>query len=92
MAWLWPGDRPLSKPMMVSLLTHVSRSLDELTRLIDHHNDAVMDAIASQNTSLTIVYSTVYLGTDQTKHQNSASLAIVRGIHRDRWIPRTNGQ
>ena len=37
---------------------------------------------ASQITSLTIVYSTVYSGPDQTKHQSSASLAFVRGIHR----------
>ena len=26
------------------------------------------------------------------KHQSSASLAFVWGIHRDRWIPRTKGQ
>ena len=41
-----------------------------------------MGAIGSQNTSLTIVYSTVYQGTDQSKHQSSASLAFVRGINR----------
>ena len=41
-----------------------------------------MSKIASQITSLTIVYSTVYSGPDQTKHQSSASLAFVRGIHR----------
>ena len=40
-----------------------------------------MDAITSQITSLTIVYSTVYSGVDQRKHQSSASLAFVRGIH-----------
>ena len=38
--------------------------------------------MASQIASLTIVYSTVYSGTDQRKHQSSASLAFVRGIHR----------
>ena len=38
--------------------------------------------MASQITSLTIVYSTVYLDADQSKHQSSASLAFVRGIHR----------
>ena len=43
-----------------------------------------MGAMASQITSLTIVYSTVYSGTDQTKHQSSTSLAFVRGIHR--WL------
>ena len=41
-----------------------------------------MDAIASQITSLTIVYATVYSGADQRKHESSASLAFVRGIHR----------
>ena len=38
-----------------------------------------MRAMESQITSLTIVYSTVYSGADQRKHQNSASLALVRG-------------
>ena len=41
-----------------------------------------MGTIASQITSLTIVYSTVYSGADQSKHQSSASLAFVWGIHR----------
>ena len=47
-----------------------------------HNNDVIMSTMASQITSLTIVYSTVYSGADQRKHQNSASLAFVRGIHR----------
>ena len=47
-----------------------------------HYNDVIMDTIASQITSLTIVYSTVYSGADQRKHQSSASLAFVWGIHR----------
>ena len=47
-----------------------------------HYNDVIMGKIASQITSLTIVYSTVYSDTDQGKHQSSASLAFVRGIHR----------
>ena len=34
----------------------------------------------------------LYSDADQRKHQSSASLAFVRGIHRDRWIPRTKGQ
>ena len=37
-------------------------------------------------------YTTVYSDADQSKHQSSASLAFVWGIHRDRWIPRTKGQ
>ena len=41
-----------------------------------------MSAMASQINSLTIVYSTVYSGADQRKHQSSASLAFVREIHR----------
>ena len=41
-----------------------------------------MTTIASQITSLAIVYSIVYSGADQRKHQSFASLAFVRGIHR----------
>ena len=51
-----------------------------------------MTPLASQITSLVIVYSIVYSDADQRKHQSSASLAFVWGIHRDRWIPRTKGQ
>ena len=42
-----------------------------------HYNDVIMDLIASQITSLTIVYSAVYSGADRRKHQSSASLAFV---------------
>ena len=41
-----------------------------------------MSLKASQITSLTTVYSTVYSGADQKEHQSSASLAFVGGIHR----------
>ena len=50
--------------------------------VVYHYGDVVMGTVASQITSLTIVYSTVYSGADQRKHQSSASLAFVRGIHR----------
>ena len=46
-----------------------------------HYDNAIMGAMASQITSLTIVYSTVYSGADQRKHQSSTSLAFVQGIH-----------
>ena len=49
---------------------------------VNHHSDVIMGTMASQITSLTIVYSTVYSGPNQRKHQSSASLAFVRGIHR----------
>ena len=57
-----------------------------------HYCDAIMGTVASQITSLTIVYTTVYSDADQRKHQSSASLAFVWGIHRVRWSPRTKGQ
>ena len=47
-----------------------------------HYNDIILSAMASQITSLTIVHSSVYSGADQRKHQSSASLAFVWGIHR----------
>ena len=47
-----------------------------------HYRDVIIGAVASQITSLTIAYSTVYSGADQRKYQSPASLAFVRGIHR----------
>ena len=41
-----------------------------------------MGAMASQISSLTRVYTTIYSGADQRKHQCYAPLAFVRGIHR----------
>ena len=41
-----------------------------------------MGTMVSQITSLTIVYSVIYSGTDQRKHQSYMLLAFVRGIHR----------
>ena len=50
--------------------------------MLFHYNDVRMSTIASQITSLTIVYSTVYSDADQRKQQSCASLAFVWGIHR----------
>ena len=48
-------------------------------KVFRHYGDVMMGAMASQITSLTIVYSTVYSGADQIKHQSSASLTFVSG-------------
>ena len=47
-----------------------------------HYNDVIMGTIASQITRLMVVFSNFYRYADQRKHQSSASLADVRGIHR----------
>ena len=67
------------------LVTRVSCAVfccDYIASFGGYYNDVIMGAIASQITSLTIVYSTVSSGADQSKHQSPASLAFVRGIHR----------
>ena len=51
---------------------------------ISHYINVLMSSMASQITNLTIVCSKVYSGADQRKHQSSASLAFVRGIHQSR--------
>ena len=48
------------------------------------YSDIIMSMMASQITGISIVYPTICSGTDQRKHQSSASLAFVRGIH---WWP-----
>ena len=49
---------------------------------LDHNSDVIMNAKASQSTGVWIVCSTVCSDADQRKHQSSALLAFVRGIHR----------
>ena len=46
-----------------------------------HYIDVIVSAMASQITGDSIVCSTVCSGADQRKHQSSASLAFVRGMH-----------
>ena len=46
-----------------------------------HYSDIIMNTMASQITSVSIVCSTVFSGANQRKHQSSLSLAFVRGIH-----------
>ena len=47
-----------------------------------HYSDVIMSTKASRITGVSIVYSTICSGANQRKHQSSASLAFVRGIHR----------
>ena len=47
-----------------------------------HYHDVTMGTMASQITSLAIIYSSVYSDADQRKHQSSASLAFVRSPHK----------
>ena len=43
-----------------------------MSRLEIHYSDVIMGAMASQIASLTIVYSPIYSGADQRKHQSSS--------------------
>ena len=88
------GTKPLPEPMLTfqqrNLPVQFQRMCTALASsngvgsyaLKTHYGDVIMGAIASQITGPTVVYSTVYSIADQRKHQSSASLAFVRGIHR----------
>ena len=47
-----------------------------------HYSDIIMSMMASQITDVSTVCSTICSGANQRKYQSSASLALVRGIHR----------
>ena len=47
-----------------------------------HYIDVIMTTVASQTTSLTVVYSIVYSGADQWKYQSSASPGAVNSSHK----------
>ena len=94
--WKARGNIPL--PKYHGLREMLNKKSDDTAKIVlhdsqlIHYDDVIMTTMASQITSLTVVYSTVYSDADQRKHQSSASLAFVWGIHRDRWMPRTQGQ
>ena len=79
--YVWPPS--LTKYGWLTFTTNAEAPVESGTSwpsflMFKHYNDVIMTTMASQITSLTIVYSTVYSGADQS----SASLAFVRGIHR----------
>ena len=47
-----------------------------------HYDDVIKSAMASQIPGVSMVCSTVCSSADYRKHQSSASLAFMRGIHR----------
>ena len=49
-----------------------------------HYSDISMSAMASQITSILVIYSTICSGAYQGKHQSSLSLGFVRKIHQ--WL------
>ena len=52
------------------------------TTVLVHYDDVIMGTIASQITCISIVYSTVYSGVDQRKHQSFASRGPVNSRHK----------
>ena len=59
------------------VIKDISQYQDAVWKGLTHYDNVIMDSIAPQITSLTIVYSTVHSGADQSKHQSFASLAFV---------------
>ena len=52
-----------------------------LVPAVPHYSDVTMSAMASQITVISTVCSTICSGSHQRKHQSSASLGFVWGIH-----------
>ena len=73
----------LTRNWLLLIFTTVDNSKlnEKPTRRILHYNDVIMSAKASQITSLTIVHSTVYSGTDQRKHQRPASRSLLSPVN-----------
>ena len=67
------------------------KMINQWWQVSPHYNDVIMSVMASQISIISIVYSTVCSGEDQRKHERSASLAFVMGIHRWPVNPRHKG-
>ena len=67
---------------VIAFTSSTRRVAGDTRQVYLHYSDVIVSAMASQITGVSIVYLTVGSGADQRKHQSSASLAFVRGIHR----------
>ena len=72
-----PSECTMLTPMLSRVKCH--QNVVQYDMMLQHYGDVIMGTIASEITSLTIVYSTVYSDADQRKHQSSMSLAFVWG-------------
>ena len=57
-------------------------NITKIPQTSNHYSDVIMGGMASQITGVSSVWTNVCSGADQRKHQSSAPLAFVRGIHR----------
>ena len=97
--WRWKFETDIYFPRTQTSMdflasSHMVKKITTLHRkcIVNHYNDVIMTTVTSQITILADVYSIVYSGADERKHQSSASLAFMRGTHWDLWIHRTKGQ
>ena len=88
-SWICWGGCLKFKPCFVTFFFE-NKIFLYFTSLLSNHYDVIMSAMATEITSLTIIYSTAFSCANQIKHQYSVSLAFVMGIHR--LIPRSKGQ
>ena len=71
------------------LLNYVLISVD---LQINHHSDVIMGAMASQITSLTIVYRPFIQAQTKENIKAPRHWPLCVEFTGDQWIPRTNGQ
>ena len=92
----FPGPLKSARRLDGTVQIYQNREISTLRRKLSgpyfYNSDVIMRAIASQITGVSIVCSTVCSGADQRKHQSSASLAFVRGIHQWPVDSLTKGQ
>ena len=81
--WRLEGRKIILSPQWGFLYIFIlNQGPDRRPTTVDYScQSVIMGVMASQITSLSIVYSTVYSSADQRKHQSSASLAFIRGIY-----------
>ena len=86
--WIQTGVTVLKRPIWSKSMICFTKPCHLQFSVQWHHNE--QDGVSNHQPHGCLLNR--FSGADQRTHQSSASLAFVRGIHRDRWIPRTKGQ
>ena len=77
----------MTEALLLAILNVNDLTLPHFIRYID----VIMGAMATQITSLTIVHSTIYWGTDKKNIKAPCHWPLCGEFNGARWIPRTNG-
>ena len=86
MAWRRPGDKPLSEPVMISLLRHICVTRPQLVKPVFHHLQRPLTApLHSPNGSQMLTVRAVHESHPRVTPESPSRMAYLAPKHQSTW-------